>query len=85
MIVKTAVILRVRWVPAEGRPRTWYEFAPVVNGRPKRRPDHMMASAESAARRAQAYGFETNGEVVDYETPAGRTYPVPPSDWLRPK
>jgi len=64
--MKNAVILRVlSGAQSEGL-RTWFEFAPLVEGRPRRRPDHMMASAESAARRARAHGFETDDEVIDY-------------------
>ena len=64
--MKNAVILRMLSDAPGGGLRTWFEFAPLVNGRPRRRPDHMMASAESAARRARAYGFETDDEVIDY-------------------
>lgn len=64
--MKNAVILRLVSEARGGGLRTWFEFAPLVNGRPRRRPDHMMASAESAARRARAHGFAIDGEVIDY-------------------
>lgn len=64
--MKNAVILRVLSGARREGLRTWFEFAPLVNGRPRRRPDHMMASAESAARRARAHGFEPDDEVIDY-------------------
>lgn len=64
--MKSAVILRIRQVTLKGRPRTWYEFAPLVNDRPIRRQDHMMASAESAARRARQHGFDIDHEMLDF-------------------
>jgi len=64
--MKNAVILRVQSdAPGTGL-RTWYEFAPLIDGRPRRRPDHMMASVEGAARRARAHGFEPADEVIDF-------------------
>jgi len=69
--MSAAVILRVR--RARGvAPGVWYEFAPIVDGRPRRRPDHMMASAESAALRARNYGFEPAAGVLDYDVERGR-------------
>ena len=64
--MRTAVILRVLSGTQRQGLRTWFEFAPLVNGRPRRRPDHMMASAESAARRARAHGFEIDDAIIDY-------------------
>lgn len=70
----TAVILRVR--RAKGvTPLVWYEFAPVVNGKPRRRADHMMASAETAALRARQHGFEPAEGVIDYDVEQGRIIP----------
>lgn len=69
--METAVILRVR--RARGpEPRVWYEFAPIVHGRPRRRADHMMASPETAALRARKYGFEPTDDVLDYDVEQGR-------------
>ena len=69
--MRNAVILRMQSdAPGSGL-RTWYEFAPIVDGVPRRRPDHMMASAESAARRARQYGFEPGGRVLDCDVATG--------------
>ena len=64
--MRNAVILRVLSGAQRQGLRTWFEFAPLVNGRPRRRPDHMRASAESAARRARAHGFEIDDAIIDY-------------------
>lgn len=67
-----AVVLRVSSARRGTAPRVWYEFAPIVDGKPRRRADHMMASAESAALRARNYGFEPADIVLDYDVEQGR-------------
>ncbi|HEY4584866.1 MAG TPA: hypothetical protein VIG84_00585 [Brevundimonas sp.] len=67
----TAVILRVRRAKGAS-PLVWYEFAPIVDGKPQRRPDHMMASPETAALRARQHGFEPAEGVLDYDIERGR-------------
>lgn len=67
----TAVILRVRRASGS-MPLVWYEFAPMVGGKPQRRPDHMMASPETAALRARQHGFEPSEGVLDYDIERGR-------------
>jgi hypothetical protein len=63
----TAIILRCRRKHSDGEVRVWYEYAPIVEGRAKRRPNHMMASAESAADLARRSGFSVEGGVVDVQ------------------
>ena len=62
--METAIILRCERKASVGGVRVWYEYAPVVDGRPKRRPTHMMASPESAADLARRYGFSVGHDVV---------------------
>jgi hypothetical protein len=65
--MKNAVILRFqRWSAYSGDLRTWYEYAPLVDGRPRRRPNHMMTTPESAADRARRDGYDPEMDVIDY-------------------
>ncbi len=63
----TATILRCQRRHPKGEVRIWYEYAPIIDGRPRRRPDHMMGSAESAAELARRYGFNVDGEILDVQ------------------
>ena len=63
----TAIILRCRRKHPDGGIRIWYEYAPIVEGRAKRRPNHMMGSAESAADLARRSGYSVDGDVVDVQ------------------
>ncbi len=73
--MERAVILRVRRASQAAEPRVWYEFAPIIDGRPRRRADHMMASVETAAMRARKYGFEPAEVVLDYDVDKRRIVP----------
>jgi hypothetical protein len=65
--MKSAVILRLqRRSPYSGDLRTWYEYAPLVRGRPRRKPDHMMSTPETAADRARRDGYMPEMDVIDY-------------------
>jgi hypothetical protein len=65
--VAKAIIVKVCRPCGHGGLEVWYEFAPMVNGVPRRRPDHMMASAEGAAKRARAFGYDPTDELVEIE------------------
>jgi hypothetical protein len=64
-----AVILRCRRLMPDRPDRIWYEYAPLVNGRPKRRPTHMMATVESASALAVRSGFTVHPDVINYRVP----------------
>ncbi len=63
----TAIILRCRRKQPGCGLRIWYEYAPIVDGSARRRPNHMMASADSAADLARRSGFSVDGDVMDVQ------------------
>lgn len=63
----TAIILRCRRKQPGFGLRIWYEYAPIVEGCARRRPNHMMASAESAADLARRSGFSVDDDVIDVQ------------------
>lgn len=63
----TATILRCQRRDSKGEVRVWYEYAPIIDGRPRRRPNHMMGSAESAADLARRDGFSLDDAILDVQ------------------
>ena len=64
--MSNAVILRIRHTPLQGgRPRTWYEYAPIVDGKIQRLSNHTASSPLRAAQRARLDGYDPDLKVVD--------------------
>lgn len=60
-----AVIFRCSRPMPDGPDRIWFEYAPLVNGKPKRRPTHMMGSVASAVDLARRSGFSAGSVALN--------------------
>jgi hypothetical protein len=61
-----AVIFRRRKERPDGSVLVWFEYAPIVGGRPAPRSDHSFRTEEAAKEAAVRDGYDVDSEIIDY-------------------